>query len=73
MRYVREPDATTVEPKATTQIRSFGGVTQMRRWMVLGGSVKLIRTSIRLLARPKSMRPIIDATQREQRHGLAWN
>ena len=30
-----------------------------------------MRTRIRLLAQPKSMRPIIDATQREQRHGLA--
>ena len=36
MMYAREPDVITVEPKATTQIRSFGGVTQMRRWMVLG-------------------------------------
>jgi hypothetical protein len=35
------------------------------------GAVKLIRTRIRLLAQPKSMRSIIDATQREQRHGSA--
>ena len=35
------------------------------------GAVKLIRTHIRLLAQPKSMRAIIDATQREQRHGSA--
>ena len=36
-----------------------------------GAAVKLMRTSIRLLAEPKSMRSIIDATQREQLHGLA--
>jgi len=36
-------------------------------------AVKLMRTRIRLLAQPKSIRSIIDATQREQRHGLAWN
>jgi hypothetical protein len=35
------------------------------------GSVKLMRTRIKLPATPKSMRSIIDATQREQRHGLA--
>ena len=34
-------------------------------------AVKLMRARIRLLAQPKSMRSIIDATQREQRHGLA--
>ena len=35
------------------------------------GAVKLMRTRIRLLAQPKSMRSIIDATEREQRHGSA--
>ena len=35
------------------------------------GAVKLMRTRIRLLAQPKSMRSIIGATQREQQHGLA--
>ena len=34
-------------------------------------AVKLMRTRIRLLAKPNSMRSIIDATQREQRHGSA--
>ena len=34
-------------------------------------AVKLMRTRIGLLAQPKSMRSIIDATQREQQHGLA--
>ena len=34
-------------------------------------AVKLMRTRIGLLAQPKSMRSIIDATQREQRHGSA--
>ncbi|MFQ3357659.1 MAG: hypothetical protein ACI85H_001644 [Paracoccaceae bacterium] len=34
-------------------------------------AVKLMRTRIGLLARPKSMRSTVDATQREQRHGLA--
>ena len=34
------------------------------------GFFKLMRTRIKLLAQPKSMRSIIDATQREQRHGL---
>ena len=33
-------------------------------------AVRLTKTSIRSLAQPKSMRSIIDATQREQRHGL---
>jgi hypothetical protein len=32
-----------------------------------------MRTRIVLQAQPKSMRAIIDATQREQRHGLARN
>jgi hypothetical protein len=36
-------------------------------------AVKIMRTRIRLLAQPKSMRSIIDATQREQRHGSALN
>ena len=35
--------------------------------------VKQMRTPIRLLAAPKSMHSIIDATQREQRHGSAGN
>jgi hypothetical protein len=30
-----------------------------------------MRTSIQLLAQPKSMRSIINVSQREQRHGLA--
>jgi hypothetical protein len=34
-------------------------------------AVEQMRTRIRLQAQPKSMRSIIDATQREQRHGLA--
>ena len=34
-------------------------------------AVKLMRTRIRLLAQPESMRSIIAATQKEQRHGLA--
>ena len=32
-----------------------------------------MRTRIRLLAQPKSMRSINDATRRQQRHGLALN
>ena len=35
------------------------------------GAVKLMRTRIRLMAQHKSMHSIIDATQREQRHGSA--
>jgi len=35
------------------------------------GAVKLMRTGIGLLVQPKSMRSIIDATQREQLHGSA--
>ena len=31
-----------------------------------------MRTSIGLLAQPKSMRSIIAATQQEQRHGLTY-
>ena len=38
---------------------------------VAGGAVKLMRTSIGLLAQPKSIRSIIDASQREQQHGSA--
>ena len=34
-------------------------------------AVRQIRTRIGLLAQPKSMRLIIDATRQEQRHGLA--
>ena len=34
-------------------------------------AVKPTQTHIRLLPQPKSMRSIIDATQREQRHGSA--
>ena len=34
-------------------------------------AVKLMRTRIRLLAKPKTMCSIVDATRREQRHGLA--
>ena len=36
-------------------------------------AANLMRTRIGLLAQPNSMRSITDATQREQRHGLAWN
>ena len=39
--------------------------------MLLTAAVKLMRTRIGLLAQPKSMRSIIDATRREQRHGSA--
>ena len=35
------------------------------------GAAKITRTRIRLLVQPKSMRSIIAATQREQRHGSA--
>jgi hypothetical protein len=35
------------------------------------GAVKLMSTRIRLLAQPKSIHSIIDATRREQRHVLA--
>jgi hypothetical protein len=35
------------------------------------GAIKPIRTRIRVLAQPKSMRSIVDATQREQRHSSA--
>ena len=35
------------------------------------GTVRQMRIRIGLLAQPESMRSIIDATQREQLHGLA--
>ena len=38
---------------------------------VMDAAVKQMKTRIKLLAHPKSMRSIIDATQREQRHGSA--
>ena len=34
------------------------------------GAVRRMRTRIGLLAQPEPMRPIIDATQRAQWHGL---
>ena len=34
-------------------------------------AIRQMKTRIGLLAQPKSTRPIIDATQRERRHGLA--
>jgi hypothetical protein len=34
-----------------------------------GGAVRLMKTRIRLLAKPKSMSSIINATQRNQRYG----
>ena len=37
----------------------------------MDAAVKLMRTRIRLLAQPKSMSSIIDATRREQRRGLS--
>ena len=53
-------------------------VVKLRQVEVLMGqgmpridAIKPTRTRIRLLAQPKSMRSIIDATQREQRHGSA--
>ena len=42
-------------------------ICSIKEW----GAVKLMRTLISLLAQPKSMRSIIDATRREQLHGLA--
>jgi len=41
--------------------------------MGVTGAVNLMKTRIRLLAQLKLMRSIIDATQREQWHGWAWN
>jgi len=38
---------------------------------VSGGAVRRMRTRIGLLAQRESMRSIVGATQREQRHGLA--
>ena len=43
----------------------------MDGFIAQNGVVKQMRTRIGLLPQPKSMRPIIDTTQREQRHGLA--
>ena len=40
---------------------------------IYGGAVRRMRTRIRLLAQPESMRSIVGATQREQRHGSAGN
>ena len=37
------------------------------------GAVRRMRTRIELLAQPGSMRSIIGATQRKQRHGSAYN
>ena len=43
----------------------------MRTRFQLLVAINLMRTRIRLLAQPKSMRSIIDATQREQRQAAA--
>jgi hypothetical protein len=40
-------------------------------WSQRQGAVRLMTASIRLIGPSKSMRSIIDATQPEQRHGLA--
>ena len=37
------------------------------------GAVRQMRTRIRVLAQPKSMRPIIDATQRERQVDFVWS
>ena len=50
--------------------QSFNTSSSMGR-LTLNGAARQMRTRIGLLAQPKSMRPIIDATQRERRHGLA--
>jgi len=50
--------------------QSFNTSSSMGR-LTLNGTVTPIRTPITSLAQPKSMRSIIDATQRERRHGLA--
>ena len=42
-------------------------------WLQIRGAVNLMRTRIRFLAKPKpkSMRSVVDATQREPQHGSA--
>ena len=55
-----------------TAEQSKGGHTRtvylnQRLRKALGGAVRLIRTRIRLLAQPESMRTIVGATQQEQR------
>jgi len=37
------------------------------------GTVRQMRTYIKFLVQPESMGSIIDAAQREHRHGSAWN
>jgi hypothetical protein len=46
---------------------AFAGTTES----TLQGAVRLMTASIRLMGQSKSMRSIIDATQPEQRRGLA--
>ena len=41
--------------------------------MIDAGAVRQMRTRIRVLAQPKSMRPIIDATQRERQVDFVWS
>jgi len=56
----------------TGKLRAESGVLSghCQLWF-LKGTVKPVRTRIKLLAQPKSMRSIGDATRQEQRHGLA--
>jgi len=41
--------------------------------IVFAAAVRRMRTRVGLLVQPESMRSSIDATQREQWHGLSWN
>ena len=52
-------------------INQIGAVWRRLSLATLNGAVKPMRTRIRLLRQPKSIRPIIDATQRAQWHGLS--
>ena len=56
----------------TGKLRAESGVLSghCQLWF-LKGAIKQMRTRSRLLAQAKSMRSIIDATQREQRYALA--
>ena len=58
--------------RAIVDLRQTNDFLQTDLAVMLGrGAVRLMRTSIGVLAQPKSMRSIDDATRQEQRHGSA--
>ena len=58
---------------SNADIVTLGNHCRQCRLITIPGAVRQIKIRITLLTKPKSMRSIVDATRREQRHGSAWN